>query len=260
MLNHIRQGRGEPMLLIHGIGSRWQVWQPVLGRVSAERDVIAIDLPGFGTSQALPAGAPRGVEPLTDAIVAFLDEHDLGSPHVGGNSLGGWIALELAKRGRARSVTALSPAGFWNRPEALFCRSSLMTAVRGARRLTTPLGFASRFTIGRAFAFGQLIQHPSRIPYEDAIASLHALAKAPDFDATAAAMTAEKFRDGGQISVPVTIAWAQHDRLLLRRQAKRAARQVPRARMATLAGCGHVPTWDDPEQVARGLLEGSSAG
>jgi pimeloyl-ACP methyl ester carboxylesterase len=193
-------------------------------------------------------------------VIAFLDEHEIGTPHVGGNSLGGWLALELAKRGRARSVTALSPAGFWNRPEALFCRSSLMTMVRSARRMTGPLTVATRFTAGRGLAFGQVIHHPSRLPHEDAVGSLHALAKAPDFDATASSMTSEKFRDGAQISVPVTIAWAQHDRLLLRRQAKRAARQVPRARMTTLTGCGHVPTWDDPEQVARVLLEGSSAG
>jgi len=111
-LNHHRVGSGPTLVLIHGIGSRWQVWEPVLRRVASERDVIALDLPGFGASPMPPPGTPPGLPSLTHLVAEFLDGLGVQQPHVTGNSLGGWIALELAKQGRVRSATGLSPAGF----------------------------------------------------------------------------------------------------------------------------------------------------
>ncbi|MCD0351927.1 alpha/beta fold hydrolase, partial [Acinetobacter baumannii] len=85
---------------------------------------------------------PATPEALTDALVDTLDSLALGSPHVAGISLGGWVALELAKAGRALSVTALNPAGFWARP--LGPRSDV--ARRTARRL---------LPLARAFLAGE---------------------------------------------------------------------------------------------------------
>jgi len=104
-LGYHRTGAGEPLVLIHGIGSRWQVWEPVFDRLSAERDVIAIDLPGFGASPMPPPGTPPGIPSLTSLVGDFLDSVGLDRPHLAGNSLGGWISLELAKQGRVRSAT-----------------------------------------------------------------------------------------------------------------------------------------------------------
>src|SRR5437016_8324199 len=132
-LNYHRVGAGEPLVLIHGIGSRWQVWEPVLDRLAAERDVIAIDLPGFGASPMPPPGTPAGIESLTSLVSDFLDSLDIDRPHVAGNSLGGWISVELAKLDRVRSATGLSPAGFFNDREANFAVWSLWAMVRGAR-------------------------------------------------------------------------------------------------------------------------------
>src|SRR5450755_4537940 len=135
-LSYDRAGRGEPLVLIHGIGSRRQVWEPVLDRLTAVREVVALDLPGFGDAPIPPPpGAPAGIESLTRLVSEFLDGQGLECPHVAGNSLGGWISLELAKRGRARSVTALSPGGFYNSREATFARVSLQMTVRVARLL-----------------------------------------------------------------------------------------------------------------------------
>jgi len=86
-----------------------------------------------------------------------------------------------------------------------------------------------------------------------------ALAGAPWFDDTLRAINRDRFSGGESISVPVTIAWGEHDRVLLPHQAKRAARAVPSAKMLTLEGCGHVPMTDDPDQVARVILDGSQA-
>jgi pimeloyl-ACP methyl ester carboxylesterase len=110
--------------------------------------------------------------------------------------------------------------------------------------------------------FSQLFARPWKMSARDAVLTLKGALHAPWFDETLAAITrpGETFRGGEQLDVPVTIAWGERDWLLPRkRQAPRAARAIPGARSITLQGCGHVPTFDDPEQVARVLLEGSSA-
>lgn len=247
------------MLLIHGIGSRWQVWQPVLSRLHTKQTVIALDLPGFGSSPMPPPGTPPGARSLARLVCDFLDRLQLGTVHAAGNSLGGWVALELAKLGRARTVTALSPAGFQNGREAVFQRSTLWATVRAARAASPLAPALLRGAVARRIAFTQLVAHPERIPPADAVAHLHALARAPWFDQTLAAINADRFEGGDQIKVPVTIAWGEHDRLLLPRQAPRAVAEIPTARLELLRGCGHVPTYDDPEQVAKVLLEGSAA-
>jgi pimeloyl-ACP methyl ester carboxylesterase len=259
-LVHHRSGVGEPLVLIHGLGLRWQVWEPVLPRVTAEREVIALDLPGFGASLMPPPGTPAGVASLTRLVGEFLDELGLDRPHLAGNSLGGWISLELAKQGRARSATGLSPAGFHTALEGRFQRTSLWLTARTAGVLARRADRLMKPKLARVLAFGQYVARPTRIPPDDAAAILRGLAGAPWFDETLRAISAPApFSGGEQIAVPVTIAWGQHDRLLLRHQARRAQRAIPGARVLTLQGCGHVPTYDDPEQVARVLLEGSAA-
>jgi pimeloyl-ACP methyl ester carboxylesterase len=257
MLNHYRNGTGEPLVLIHGIGSRWQMWEPVLDRLVAHRDVIALDLPGFGASAMPPAGTPAGPASLASLVHDFLTEIDVPQPHVAGNSLGGLIALELARRGQVRSVAALSPAGFANRAESLGSRGALWLGVRVARRLAprAPALLTSR--TARRVALGQFVAHPTRMTGADAAANLRAMAAAPWFDDTLLRLRASHFADGADIAVPVTVAWGDKDRLLLPRQAKRAAVLLPRARMVALHDCGHIPTYDDPEQVARVLLGAS---
>ncbi len=257
-LNYHRGGSGEPLVLIHGIGSQWRMWEPLLARLEREREVVALDLPGFGASPPPPPGTPAGVPALTSLVAEFLaDELGLDRPHVAGNSLGGWVALELAKQDRVRSATALSPAGFHSDAEARFQRVSLWTAVRAARLLAARAESVTATTVGRAAALGQYVAHPSRLPATDAADAIRALAGAPWFDEMLDAALSDRFSGGEQITVPVTIAWGEKDRLLLPRQGVRAAQEIPSARMVTLYGCGHVPTYDDPEQVASVVLEGS---
>jgi pimeloyl-ACP methyl ester carboxylesterase len=257
MLSYHRIGTGPTLVLIHGIGSRWQMWEPVLEWLSPEHDVIALDLPGFGASPMPTSEVPPGPETLTGSVLEFLDELGIERPHVAGNSLGGWVSLELAKQDRVRSVTCLSPAGFHNAREARFQRISLAGAVRLARALQPVSRQVLSTPVGRTVFLSQLAARPWRLSADTAVEEVRDLAAAPWFDETLPAITGEPFSGGEQIQVPVTIAWGERDRLLLPRQAPRAARAIPGAVSVTLRGCGHVPTWDDPEQVARVLLEGS---
>ena len=256
-LNYYRVGAGEPLVLIHGIGHRWQGWQPVLGLLAPHREVIALDLPGFASSPPPPPGTPAGIASLTRLVSEFLDELGLPRPHLAGNSLGGWIALELAKQDRARTVTALSPAGFHNGPESVFQRTSFWITVRFARLVAPRAEQLLSSPLAVRLAFAQLFSRPERIDIATLPPTVRDLAGAPWFDDTLKAITSENLTGGEHISAPVTIAWGEHDRVLLPRQAPRAARAIPSARLLTLHGCGHVPMSDDPEQVAQVLLEGS---
>lgn len=253
-----RQGSGPPLVLIHGIGSQWQMWAPVLDLVSGDRDVVAIDLPGFGDSAPLPAGTRPTARVLAEAVASHLDELGLDRPHVAGNSLGGWIALELARLGRVASATALSPAGFWNEPERIYGYVLLRMSRAGARNLAPVAPTLVSRPRSRALLMGHVGAHPTRISPPEALQGLENMATSPGWDATLEAVINDSFEDGSAIEAPLTIAWGDKDRLLFPWQAKRAAARIPQARMVELHDCGHVPTWDDPEQVAEVLLEASS--
>ena len=115
-LSYERRGAGEPLVLIHGLGGSKRVWDPVLDLLAPERDVIAPDAPGAGRSPALPEGIAPSAANLGAEISGLCERLGVNRPHVAGNSLGAWIALEIAKAGRAASVCAISPAGLWRRP------------------------------------------------------------------------------------------------------------------------------------------------
>ncbi|WP_113704474.1 alpha/beta fold hydrolase [Nonomuraea lactucae] len=253
-----RRGTGPPLILIHGIGHHWQAWLPVMDRLAASHTVIALDLPGFGVSPPLPAGTPYTAEALADAVESFCSMLGVRDPHVAGNSLGGYLALELASRGVVRTATALSPAGFWSRAELVYGQA-MLRAMRAAA-VSIPrelLVRAAEDPVRRAFLAGLVVAHPSRLSPTALIASTQAMARAPGFDPTR-----EAFADLMPPAPPktaITIAWGEHDRLLPRRQAVRAAKWSGQ-RVKLLKGCGHVPMSDDPALVASVLLEGSAPG
>jgi pimeloyl-ACP methyl ester carboxylesterase len=252
VLGHRRSGSGPP-LLIHGIGLDRHCWEPVRPLLEREREVVAVELPGFGTSP-MPAEPPE-IATFADAVEAFARELGLERPHVAGNSLGGSVALELGARGAARTVCALSPAGFALGRERAFERGCLRVTLALARRLAPHADRVMASAAARTLLISQMATRPWAIPAPAAAHMMRSTASAPGFEATIPAF--DRWRPATPIC-PTTVAWAERDRLLLAsRQAPRAARMLPAARHVILAGCGHVPMWDDPEQVAAVLLEAS---
>jgi pimeloyl-ACP methyl ester carboxylesterase len=247
MITGLRRGSGRPLVLLHTLGTDHRMWDPVLERLAAERDVLALDLPGFGGSPALARGSPVA---LALAVSGFLASRGIERPHVAGNSLGGWVALEMAAAGRAASVTAIAPAGLWAQP-LMPKRSTTRTVARVLLPVLAPL---LRTRAGRRLAFAGTAARPELIPPEAAMRLARAYATAPGFRAANDAMRAGRFTALDRLTLPVTLAWPEFDRLVAR------PRRLPAGvRSVVLRGCGHLPTWDDPEQVARVLLDGSAA-
>jgi pimeloyl-ACP methyl ester carboxylesterase len=252
-LSNDRSGSGETVVLIHGVGSFWQAWKPVIEAIGGERDVIALDLPGFGGSPTLPIGVVPNARALAGAVADFLTELGVDKPVVGGNSLGGWVALELARQGRARAVVGVSPAGFATRLESAAARAQLRASWRGAQQPAISEELLRR-PRGRVLALGGLVGRPQQTPAAEAIAATRNLAASAGFDATVNTITKDRLASGHEIAVPVTLLWGTRDMILFPWQAKRALRELPRARLVPLPGAGHVPMWDDPETIARELL------
>ncbi|MFH8448898.1 alpha/beta fold hydrolase [Streptomyces fungicidicus] len=256
-LSYARAGRGEPLLLLHGIGHHRQAWDPVVDILATEREVIAVDLPGFGASPSLPHGLTHDLPTMNAALGALCEELELGRPHVAGNSLGGLLALELGREGLVRSVTALSPAGFWTGAERRYAFAVLIGMRRIAERLPLPMvERLARSAAGRAALTSTIYARPGRRTPEAVVAETLALAGATGFTETLRAGTAVRFTDDVP-GIPVTVAWGARDRLLVPRQGVRAKQIIPRARLVRLPGCGHVPMNDDPALVARVILDGS---
>ncbi|CCA54146.1 MULTISPECIES: alpha/beta fold hydrolase [Streptomyces] len=256
-LTYERRGAGEPLLLLHGIGHHWQAWEPVLDILATERDVIAVDLPGFGASDELPDGCPYDLSTVGSVLGAFCEALGVERPHVAGNSLGGLLALQLGLEKAVRSVTALSPAGFWSEGERRYAFTTLRAMRGAARSMPLPvIGLLSRTPAGRAVLTSSIYARPGRRSPEAVHAETLALRGATGFRQTLAAGGNVRFRDDVS-DVPVTVAWGTRDRLLLPRQGVRAKHTIPGARLVRLPGCGHVPMSDDPALVARVVLDGS---
>ena len=256
-----RSGSGAPLLLIHGIGACRGAWDPVLAALGGERDAIALDLPGFGDSPVLPDGTAPSVTGLTTAVAAFVDGLGLEqAPDVVGNSLGGGIALELARRGVVASAVALSPIGFASPAERRYGVAMLRFSRHSARRLAPLAPRLVRSAAGRAAIGALYFGHPTRVAPRKLLADVAALAQAPGFDATLQAVRSYVFEDGSALRVPVTIGWGTRDRLLPPRQAGRARAALPHARHVVLDGCGHVPMPDDPAAIAALLRVATASG
>ena len=173
MLHSVRRGDGPPLVLLAGIGMAAAAWDPVADRLARERELWAVDLPGFGGSTPFAAGAPSGIEALADHVEAFLGESGLDRPHAAGNSLGGAIALELGRRGAVASVTALSPAGFAGAAGGEFAYRSLLLTHRVSRALHTrgPATFARPGV--RRLLCGQIFAHPERLTPDRGLRERH---------------------------------------------------------------------------------------
>jgi pimeloyl-ACP methyl ester carboxylesterase len=252
-----RRGDGSPLVLLHGIGHRWQAWEPVLDRLAGAHDVIAVDLPGFGRSPLLADGRGYDMPSAVDACADIFADLGLDRPHVAGNSLGAVLGLELASRGLVSSATALAPAGFWtprDRAWALW----VLRAIRLSGRL--PGGtLLLRRRFFRLLAGGLLYGHPSRMTAEIMLADLVSMVGSPAFDLVAAAGRDYTYA-ASPPRVPVTVAWGTRDRILWPRQARRAAELLPRARHVWLHRCGHVPMIDEPDRVASLIIDTCAAG
>lgn len=257
-----RAGSGEPLLLLHGFTGAWHHWRPLLGELVARYEVVAPTLAGHDGGMALPAGTALNFAGSTDLLEDHLDELGLDTVHVVGNSMGGALALELAKRGRARSVVALAPAGGWtprdgeaHRLARFFARQLRLTRATASRMAT----IVRRPGI-RRLALRDIMRHGELVAPSEALqlaqSSLRCTVASQVIDALTADRDDLALQELERIACLVRLASPQFDRVLpAERHAPRFRREIPGVESLILAGCGHVPMWDDADLVTRTITE-----
>jgi pimeloyl-ACP methyl ester carboxylesterase len=249
----------EQLVLIHGFSSTGKIWEPVLDLLRREHDVLAINLAGHVGGPEIPDGTEVSLGALVDAVERDMDEAGLQTAHLVGNSLGGWIALELAGRGRAQSVVGIAPAGGWEagtreekRLRTLFERNHKLST-----RLLPRLDNLMRRPRLRRLLLWQVVAHGDRIPAAAAAQILRDSVGCPVyFELMDAIMRDGPPRSFDGVAVPVLLVWGTRDRILpAKRYSERLRRMVPDAEWVELKGLGHAPMSDDPELVVRTISE-----
>lgn len=252
-MNHERRGDGESLLLVHGLGGSWRSWKPVLDSLAAEREVIAVDLPGHG--ETLPLSGENSIGTLADAIESFLDAEGLEGVDIVGNSMGGRLVLELARRGAVGRTVALAPGGFWEGWERYFFYGTLAPSIRLVRLLQPLMGRLMGSGVGRTLLLSQLSARPWKLDSEVALDEMHTFADSSSFDELLRGLAFGPGQSGTD-SAPgsITIGWGRKDKVTLPRQAKRATHRFPNATLHWFDGSGHYPHWDAPEEAAELIL------
>jgi pimeloyl-ACP methyl ester carboxylesterase len=254
----LRQGEGEPLVLLHGIFQADRVWRHVIPPLAGRYDVIAPM--GIGHGGRVPDKRPTILQDWVDDSEQTLDELGLDKPHLAGSSSGGWAALELARRGRAKTVCAFSPAGAWDREwdDMIRIRDALRTAMRDTRRTRRLLPLLARSGRFRRWAMDDVAVHGDRMTRADFLDSAD--------DTIRCSILEDAIEDPSELEpldpppCPITLAWSRQDRLLpVDVYGIRARQMIPGARFIVLDDVGHVPMFDDPQLVADTIIATTEA-
>lgn len=257
-----------PLLLVHGLGGSATNWTDLMGLLCPDRDVIAVDLPGFGWSPP-PADRDYSLRAHSRVLVDLIDTMSAGPVHLGGNSLGGSVATLLAaeRPDMVATLTLISPALPVLRPRASNVHLPAFAAPWLGQRLAARLG---RFPVERRVrtTLAMCFADPSRVPpqrFQEAIAEASRRARL-DHDSEAVlsslrSLLASYLHRGSsslwdvaaRVQAPTLLVYGQRDRLVDARTATRAARTFPDARLLVIPNSGHLSQIEHPDQVAVAL-------
>ena len=257
-----RGGSGPPMLLLHGFTGSWRVWELVLAQLERRHDVLAPTLPGHVGGP--PIGDRATSDEILDAVELMMDQAGFATAHLVGNSVGGYIALRLAERGRAQSVVALAPAGGWAKDDATLAPTlALFTEwQRTFRELAPHADAIVRSPEGRRRVTSALTVNVEHIPPELIVAMMNATAFCPGTQPLIDTALREGYGlEAERITCPVRIVWGTADTLLPWPSSAARYRHewLPHADWVELDGVGHCPQLDVPLETAQ-LILGFTAG
>jgi pimeloyl-ACP methyl ester carboxylesterase len=253
-LDQYRGGSGEPLVLIHGIGHTWCGWRPMLPLLEERFDVLAVDMPGFGRSAPLPPEIDSTPEALADAVEDEMGRAGFDRAHIAGNSLGGWVALELARRGRALTVTGISPAGLQHAREKRW-GIGVLRALRWVSQNAPAPEPAWRNPVTRTLLLSCVYARGWKKDPDHAMEESGLFADCTGFDATRPHLVDGQPRGLTTLDTPVLLLWGTLDIVLLPRQGRRFERLIPGAELRYMRGLGHTPMSDAPEELAGAITQ-----
>jgi pimeloyl-ACP methyl ester carboxylesterase len=252
-------GKGEPLVLLHPFALCAEVWQPILPSLREHHEVFALPIPGHAGSDPLPLGYKHTIEAAVDLLEAKLDKLGIRRAHIVGNSLGGWLAIELARRGRALSVVALAPGGGWEPGSRELKR--LMRRFKATRALLTVGGHVAtelaRWTLPRRYFLRDAVARPERLTPLEARLLIESTWRCAVYGDVVDAMPRQPLAEPFEVlPCPIRLVWGAEDRLLpINGYSERWRRVLPGAEWLVLPQVGHVQMYDDPQAVAKSIVD-----
>ena len=254
--HYSESGAGRPLILLHGIGMSHAAWNAVTPHLCATRRVIAFDIAGFGLTPPLAKETVPNIPNLVDGLERSIREIGIPTPvDIAGNSLGGTMALEAARRSIARSAVAISPPGLWRKNAPRHIKYVFATLRFMVKRFPRLLRHAMCVPFLKAVALAVPISVGSAcMPEADAIRAVEDLAQSTGFEDTFN-NTCSPF-SAVEIRVPLTVAFGDCDWILTKEV--RLRNTLPaHTRWIEMPALGHVPMWVDPIGISRLILEGT---
>lgn len=227
-----------------------------MGALSAEREVVAVDLPGFGQTPPLKNVT---IASLTDALREFLNAQGLADADVVGSSMGARMVLELARRGHKGAVVALDPGGFWNDRQVKVFGTTITASVALVSRIQGLLPFVTGNPVTRTLALAQFSAAPWKLPQDLVLRELRGFSEkaSPSLSDARKALINGPRQEGapsGSLLGKVVIGWGRQDLVTPASEAKVAMTMFPDAELHWFDKCGHFPHWDQPSHTANLIL------
>ena len=255
-----RAGDGQPLVLVHGFTATWRCWKPLIPDLVPRFEVIAPTLHGHDGGP-VPDSPAHTLAAGADHFESQLDELGIDTAHFVGNSMGGAISLELAKRGRARSVVAISPGGGWEEHDTAETERIIRWFTRTQRLGRATARYTPRVMRRpgmRRMALRDVMTRGDQVPAEDAVALARSSIRCSVVDDVFETIRCGSARvvDLDRIGCPVLVLWGDRDRILpMKRHADRFRREIPGVDFRVLRGAGHTPMWDAPGLLSRTISE-----
>lgn len=253
---NVRTGSGSPLVLVHGLGSSYRNWDPIVPALAEHREVIALDLPGFGRTPPL---ADVSIASLTDALRAYLDSEGLSDADLVGSSMGARMVVELARRGHRGSMVALDPGGFWNDRQVKVFGATITASLALMKRAQPLVPFLAGNPITRTAALAQFSAAPWKLPSGLVERELKGFSAktSPSLDAARTALIHGPKQQGApkdSLQGSLLIGWGRQDKVTTPSQAEVAMQRFPDATLHWFDKSGHFPHWDQPTETARVIL------
>jgi len=244
----------DVILLIHGMGSASTAWQPIFENLETFFTVVTVDLPGHGFT---PMDETQPMDPKALAISVFATMQSLGFArfHIVGNSLGGWIALEMAAMNPPviASVTGLAPAGLWLKPfVARYPGTAIARILASSLKVVSPL--LLHYEWARKIGFENVSPRWREFSYELCLDATNAMATAAGYYPAWDALLRKRFDEQVPELIPVTVIFGDSDRTLPAATCQEKSLLPVHARWLILSECGHAPMWDHPTEVIKQIL------
>ena len=246
-------GGGEPLLLIHGMGSASSAWKLITPILAKNFKVISIDLPGHGGSSYIPS-QPMDPHSLAVVIHNQMQERGYEKVHLVGNSLGGWIALDFASTfpNNVLSVTAIAPAGLWLKHSG---KRGIASFSRAISALTYPYAkYLLRLKIMRRIGFAAVSPQWSKFSLETCLDATIAYGSSIGYYPAWDGMLGRRFDLPISQSIPITVLFGDSDYTLPKKSSQERSLVPAHTRWIELKRSGHAPMWDSVDEVCAEIL------